>query len=201
MGFGGNLVQGFRIYPWIAVPNFPQILLCFFSLALWPQPFEDVIDTRQGWINNTDAHSSKFTSFEKFSQLGFNFMNSFFCWYFFPWLVNAMIPWPLKDEAKILTDTETFFWGQIFRNLDHTNICKRPRVLKFWTDTHYVICCLHFMTKILFASITAPRGFPARKDRPLNILLTNFMIAERHEEKSIPMIHPWFPLRADLSPQ
>ena len=33
-----NLVQGFRIYPWIAVPSFPQILLCFFSLALRPQP-------------------------------------------------------------------------------------------------------------------------------------------------------------------
>ena len=39
MGFGGNLVQGFRVYAWRAVPRFPQIALCFPSLALRPQPF------------------------------------------------------------------------------------------------------------------------------------------------------------------
>ena len=38
VGFGGNLVQGFRVYPWTAVQSFPQIVLCFslflmFSLA------------------------------------------------------------------------------------------------------------------------------------------------------------------------
>ena len=33
-----NLVQGFRIYPWIAVPSFPQIPLCCFSFAIRPQP-------------------------------------------------------------------------------------------------------------------------------------------------------------------
>ena len=39
MGFGGNLVQGFRAYAWRAVPSFPKIALCFPSLALRPQPF------------------------------------------------------------------------------------------------------------------------------------------------------------------
>ena len=39
MGFGGNLVQGFRVYAWRAVPSFPQIALWVPSLALWPQPF------------------------------------------------------------------------------------------------------------------------------------------------------------------
>ena len=39
MGFGGHLVQGFRVYAWRAVPSFPQIALCFPSLALRPQPF------------------------------------------------------------------------------------------------------------------------------------------------------------------
>ena len=39
MGFGGNLVHGFRVYAWRAVPSFPQIALCFPSLALRPQPF------------------------------------------------------------------------------------------------------------------------------------------------------------------
>ena len=38
VGFGGNLVQGFRVYPWTTVPSFPQIVLWFslflmFSLA------------------------------------------------------------------------------------------------------------------------------------------------------------------------
>ena len=39
MGFGGNLVQGFRAYAWRAVPSFPQIALWSPSLAFWPQPF------------------------------------------------------------------------------------------------------------------------------------------------------------------
>ena len=39
VGFGGNLVQGFRIYAWRAVPSFPQIALCLPSFALRPQPF------------------------------------------------------------------------------------------------------------------------------------------------------------------
>ena len=38
VGFGGNLVQGFRAYAWRAVPSFPQITLCFPSFALRPQP-------------------------------------------------------------------------------------------------------------------------------------------------------------------
>ena len=40
VGFGGNLVQGFRVYAWRAVPSFPQIALCFPSFALWPQPLD-----------------------------------------------------------------------------------------------------------------------------------------------------------------
>ena len=39
VGFGGNLVQGFRVYAWRAVPSFPQIALWCPSLAFWPQPF------------------------------------------------------------------------------------------------------------------------------------------------------------------
>ena len=39
VGFGGNLVQGFRVYAWRAVPSFPQIELWVPSLALRPQPF------------------------------------------------------------------------------------------------------------------------------------------------------------------
>ena len=39
VGFGGNLLQGFRVYAWRAVPSFPQIAQCFPSLALRPQPF------------------------------------------------------------------------------------------------------------------------------------------------------------------
>ena len=39
MGFGGNLVQGFRAYAWTAVPSFPQITQCFPSFTLRPQPF------------------------------------------------------------------------------------------------------------------------------------------------------------------
>ena len=39
VGFAANLVQGFRVYAWRAVPSFPQIALCFPSFALWPQPF------------------------------------------------------------------------------------------------------------------------------------------------------------------
>ena len=40
MGFGGNLVQGFRAYALRAVPSFPQIALWGPSLAFWPQPFQ-----------------------------------------------------------------------------------------------------------------------------------------------------------------
>ena len=39
VGLGGNLVQGFRVYAWRAVPSFPQIALWGPSLAFWPQPF------------------------------------------------------------------------------------------------------------------------------------------------------------------
>jgi len=56
VGFGGNLVQGFRAYAWRAVPSFPQIALWGPSLAFWPQPFNssgsnysnsvDVLDER-----------------------------------------------------------------------------------------------------------------------------------------------------------
>jgi len=37
VGFGGNLVQGFRVYPWTAVQSFPQIVLCFslFLMFSW----------------------------------------------------------------------------------------------------------------------------------------------------------------------
>ena len=42
VGFGGNLVQGFRVYAWRAVPSLLQIALCFPSLALWPQPFSEL---------------------------------------------------------------------------------------------------------------------------------------------------------------
>ena len=44
--FGGNLVQGFRAYAWRAVPCFPQIALCFLSLALRPQPFPNFVKKR-----------------------------------------------------------------------------------------------------------------------------------------------------------
>ena len=42
VGFGGNLVQGFRAYAWRAVPSFPQIALLGPSLAFWPQPFQSL---------------------------------------------------------------------------------------------------------------------------------------------------------------
>ena len=38
VGFGGNLVQGFRAYAWRAVPSFPQIALWGPSFTFWPQP-------------------------------------------------------------------------------------------------------------------------------------------------------------------
>ena len=38
VGFAANLVQGFRVYAWRAVPSFAQIALCFPSFALRPQP-------------------------------------------------------------------------------------------------------------------------------------------------------------------
>ena len=41
VGFGGNLVQGFRAYAWRAVPSFLQIALWGPSLAFWPQPLQD----------------------------------------------------------------------------------------------------------------------------------------------------------------
>ena len=40
VGFGGNLVQGFRVNAWRAVPSFPQIA-SFPSFALRPQPLSD----------------------------------------------------------------------------------------------------------------------------------------------------------------
>ena len=40
VGFGGNLVQGFRVYPWTTVPSFPHIVL-------WFSMFFDVF---LGWV-------------------------------------------------------------------------------------------------------------------------------------------------------
>ena len=37
-GFAANLVQGFRVYAWRAVPSLLQIALWDPSFALWPQP-------------------------------------------------------------------------------------------------------------------------------------------------------------------
>ena len=42
VGFGGNLVQGFRVYPCTSVPSFPHIPLYFFRVAIRPQPLSDV---------------------------------------------------------------------------------------------------------------------------------------------------------------
>ena len=59
VGFGGNLVQGFRVYAWRAVPSFPQIALCFPSLALRPQPF---ILKSQKWTERKNSLSSRVLS-------------------------------------------------------------------------------------------------------------------------------------------
>ena len=40
VGFGGNLVQGFRVYAWRAVPSFPQIALCALEMQSDPSPLE-----------------------------------------------------------------------------------------------------------------------------------------------------------------
>ena len=37
---GGNLVQGFRVYAWRAVPSFPQIALCALEMQSDPSPLE-----------------------------------------------------------------------------------------------------------------------------------------------------------------
>ena len=52
VGFGGNLVHGFRAYAWRAVPSFPQIALWGPSFTLWPQPFKGVIvvQLRTKWL-------------------------------------------------------------------------------------------------------------------------------------------------------
>ena len=63
VGFGGNLVQGFRAYAWRAVPSFPQIALWGPSLAFWPQPFAVL------WFDlNTDStqgESQYYNAYEK----------------------------------------------------------------------------------------------------------------------------------------
>ena len=39
MGFGGNLVQGFRVYARRAVPSFPQTALCALEMQPGPSPY------------------------------------------------------------------------------------------------------------------------------------------------------------------
>ena len=65
VGFGGNLVQGFRVYIWRAVPSFPQIAQCCPSLALRPQPFEEMKSAweeapqlKSPWLIITPKHFS-----------------------------------------------------------------------------------------------------------------------------------------------
>ena len=55
VGFGGNLVQGFRVYAWRAVPNLLQIALWVPSFALWPQPFQW---QSCGWFPHIDPHKT-----------------------------------------------------------------------------------------------------------------------------------------------
>ena len=43
--FGGNLVQGFRVYAWRAVPSFPQITLCALEMQSDPSPLNSVNGT------------------------------------------------------------------------------------------------------------------------------------------------------------
>ena len=50
VGFGGNLVQGFRAYAWRAVPSFPQITLWGPSLAFWPQPLYQCVLLKNSFI-------------------------------------------------------------------------------------------------------------------------------------------------------
>ena len=52
MGFGGNLVQGFRAYAWRAVPSFPQIALWGLSFTLWPQPLGFLAQNRPKFVQN-----------------------------------------------------------------------------------------------------------------------------------------------------
>ena len=62
VGFGGNLVQGFRAYAWRAVPSFPQIALWGPSFAFWPQPFgriETLILTFQLISNSIFNYNTK----------------------------------------------------------------------------------------------------------------------------------------------
>ena len=40
VGFAANLVQGFRVYAWRAVPSFPQIALCALEMQSDPSPLE-----------------------------------------------------------------------------------------------------------------------------------------------------------------
>ena len=49
VGFGGNLVQGFRVYAWRAVPSLLQIALWVPSFALWPQPFGCPLSMASTW--------------------------------------------------------------------------------------------------------------------------------------------------------
>ena len=60
MGFGGNLVQGFRVYAWRAVPCLLQIALWVPSFALWPQPlwnlFKGTNQIQIQWLNKKLKH-------------------------------------------------------------------------------------------------------------------------------------------------
>ena len=49
VGFGGNLVQGFRVYPWTTVPSFPQIVLWFSLFLMF------------SWAGCSDVNSSVLT--------------------------------------------------------------------------------------------------------------------------------------------
>ena len=64
VGFGGNLVQGFKVYAWRAAPSFPKIALCFPSFALRPQPFKAcrtriMRDSKNWSLNSKDSIMSE----------------------------------------------------------------------------------------------------------------------------------------------
>ena len=85
----------------------------------------------------------------------------------------------------------------IFRNRDHTQICKSLQTETFEIlDRYKIKDLLPTFHDLRRQNILYQHNSSSEKDQPLNILLTNFMIAERSEEKSIPIIHRWFLLRA-----
>ena len=59
VGFGVNLVQGFRVYAWRAVPSFPQIELCVPSFALRPQPLYYKLNSPAPEIANAPFQKKK----------------------------------------------------------------------------------------------------------------------------------------------